>query len=194
MSLLFTVPAAPPPAPPKAPIVTVSAAISAGAQLTQTPGQKTIVIAERPSSMQDAEQLTQGASNVVAGLAYQERLAAQRAAAAAAAARAAAAAQAAPVSYQAPPAGVYSFAAIEQLWVSAGGPAWAEWSAATIAECESGGNPRAYNPSGASGIWQILGQVADFGGSLFDPMVNAVNAVAKFNASGQTFAQWVCTA
>ena len=91
-----------------------------------------------------------------------------------------------------PGAGIYSYGQLESLWVSAGGPSWAEASAATIAECESGGNPRAYNPSGASGLWQILGQVV--AGNIFDPMVNALNAVAKFRASGDTFAQWVCTA
>jgi hypothetical protein len=29
-------------------------------------------------------------------------------------------------------------------------------------------------------------------GNIWDPMVNARNAVSKFNASGQTWAQWVC--
>jgi len=88
--------------------------------------------------------------------------------------------------------GIYSYSQLESLWVSAGGPSWAQASAATIAECESGGNPRAYNPSGASGLWQILGQVVP--GDIFDPMVNAENAVSKFKASGDTFAQWVCQA
>jgi cell wall-associated NlpC family hydrolase len=89
-------------------------------------------------------------------------------------------------------AGIYSYGQIEALWVSAGGPASAEAAAASIAECESGGNPAAYNPSGASGLWQILGAVVP--GNLFDPMTNARNAVAKFMASGGTFGQWVCTA
>lgn len=88
--------------------------------------------------------------------------------------------------------GVYSYGALESLWESVGGPSWAAPAAATVAECESGGNPRAYNASGASGLWQILGAVV--GGDLFDPTVNAENAVSKFNASGQTFAQWVCQA
>jgi hypothetical protein len=48
----------------------------------------------------------------------------------------------------------------------------------------------AYNPSGATGLWQILGSVVP--GSLYNAYVNALNAVAKFRASGQTFAQWVC--
>jgi hypothetical protein len=74
--------------------------------------------------------------------------------------------------------------------VSAGGPSFAEAQAAQIAECESGGNPQAYNPSGATGLWQILGQVVP--GNLYDPFVNALNAVSKFKASGDTFAQWVC--
>jgi hypothetical protein len=90
--------------------------------------------------------------------------------------------------------GVLSFGQLEALWVDGGGPAWAEWRAARIAECESGGNRFAYNPSGATGLWQILGQVTDFGRSLTDPWVNVANAVAKFRASGDTFAQWVCQA
>ena len=92
----------------------------------------------------------------------------------------------------APPAGggIYSYSALESLWEAAGGPSFAASSAAAVAECESGGNPRAYNPSGASGLWQILGSVVP--GNLFDPMVNALNAVSKFRASNDTFAQWVC--
>ena len=95
-----------------------------------------------------------------------------------------------PVAPAAPAAGDFSFAALESLWRQAGGPSWAAAQAASIAECESGGNPNAYNPSGASGLWQILGQ--DVPGNIFDPLVNAENAVAKFRASGDTFAQWVC--
>jgi hypothetical protein len=90
-----------------------------------------------------------------------------------------------------PPAGTYSYAGLEQLWESAGGPAWAAPHAAEIAECESGGRVSAYNPSGASGLWQILGAVVP--GNLFSPFVNALNAVSKFRASGDSFAQWVCT-
>jgi hypothetical protein len=86
--------------------------------------------------------------------------------------------------------GSYSYSALEQLWMSAGGPSFAAAQAAQIAMCESGGDPRAYNPSGASGLWQILGQVV--GGDVFNPYTNALNAVSKFRASGDTFAQWVC--
>lgn len=97
----------------------------------------------------------------------------------------------APKTYTPPVAsGSFTTAGIESLWESAGGPAWAAPKAAEIAYCESGYNPAAYNPSGATGLWQILGAVVP--GNLDDPMVNAENAVAKFKASGDTFAQWVC--
>lgn len=93
----------------------------------------------------------------------------------------------------APPAraGTYSFTALERLWISAGGPAWAAAHAARIAECESGGRPDARNPSsGAAGLWQILG--LPFGGNPYDPFTNARMAVAKFRAAGNTFSPWVC--
>lgn len=88
------------------------------------------------------------------------------------------------------PAGIYGYAALEQLWDAAGGPSWAAPAAASVAQCESGGRSDAYNPSGATGLWQILGSVVS--GDLRDPMTNARNAVSKFNASGGTWAQWVC--
>jgi LysM repeat protein len=87
--------------------------------------------------------------------------------------------------------GVLTAAQVGTLWLEAGGPAWAEAHAEEIAYCESGYNTGAYNPSGATGLWQILGSVVP--GNLDDPLVNAENAVAKFKASGDTFAQWVCT-
>lgn len=101
----------------------------------------------------------------------------------------------------APPAGggILSAAQVEQLWAAAGGPAWAAPSAAAIASCESGDDPTnyygrseglSYTGTQAAGLFQILGQVVP--GNIFNPMVNALNAVAKFRASGDTFAQWVC--
>jgi hypothetical protein len=83
-----------------------------------------------------------------------------------------------------------SFSGLEALWVAGGGPAWAEYQAAEVGECESGGQQYAHNPSGADGYWQILGQVVP--GDIYDLMVNAENAVSKFEASGDTLAQWVC--
>ncbi len=100
-----------------------------------------------------------------------------------------------------PAAGIYSFSALESLWVRAGGPSWAEAAAASIAECESGGDPTnyygksagaPYTGTQAAGLWQILGQVV--AGNIFDPYVNALNAVSKFRSSGDNFSQWVCTA
>jgi hypothetical protein len=96
----------------------------------------------------------------------------------------------APAPAQAAYSGVLTAAEVGQLWLDAGGPSWAEPKAEEIAFCESGYNTSAYNPSGATGLWQILGSVVP--GNLDNPVVNAENAVAKFKASGDTFAPWVC--
>jgi hypothetical protein len=90
----------------------------------------------------------------------------------------------------APTSGVLTPAQVGALWLEAGGPAWAEGAAESVAACESGDNTGAMNPDGAAGLWQILGQVVP--GNLFDGLVNARNAVAKFSASGDTWAQWTC--
>jgi len=79
----------------------------------------------------------------------------------------------------------YSFSQLEQLWISAGGPRALAPVMAAIALAESGGNPAAYNPSGASGLWQILGAVNPKDqGSLFNPQVNAHEAVLKYKSQG----------
>jgi len=129
----------------------------------------------------------------LAHMAYLKRLAREKAAREAAAAYAAAhPLKVSRDTFSAPAvtSGPLTTAAVESLWDQAGGPSWAAPKAAEIAYCESGYNPRAYNPSGASGIWQILGQVVS--GNIFDPYVNAENAVAKFRAAGDTFSAWVC--
>jgi lysozyme-like protein len=78
---------------------------------------------------------------------------------------------------------------LENLWMSAGGPGGGTAHvAAAIALAESGGNPMARNPSGASGLWQILGQVVP--GNIFNPFVNALNAVKKYRDAGG-FSPWV---
>lgn len=84
--------------------------------------------------------------------------------------------------------GMLSCGGLEQLWEEAGGSSAVAETAAAIAMAESGGEQDAYNPSGASGYWQILGSVVS--GDLFDPLVNAENAVAKYNAAGG-FSPWV---
>lgn len=87
---------------------------------------------------------------------------------------------------------VYSYAQLETLWINAGGPSSLAPVAAAIAEAESGGNSDAFNPSGASGLWQILGN--PFPGNPFDPATNAKMAVAKWRSNPQgsdNFSPWV---
>ena len=71
---------------------------------------------------------------------------------------------------------------LESLWVAAGGPRSLAHLMAAIAMAESGGNAGAHNPSGASGLWQILG--LPFPGNPFDPLTNARMAVAKWRTQG----------
>lgn len=86
----------------------------------------------------------------------------------------------------------YTYAQLEGLWINAGGPRDQAATAAAIAEAESGGNSDARNPSGASGLWQILGN--PFPGNPFDPATNARMAVAKYKQApggGDNFSPWV---
>jgi phage-related protein len=78
--------------------------------------------------------------------------------------------------------GIFDAGALRALWIKAGGNPSLAGTMADVALAESGGNPNARNPSGASGLWQILGQLVP--GNIFDPMVNALNAVAKFKLQG----------
>ena len=85
--------------------------------------------------------------------------------------------------------GSWTLPGLEGLWRSAGGPGgMIAHIAGAIALAESGGNPLAHNPSGASGLWQILGQVRP--GNIFNPFVNALNAVTKYRDAGG-FRPWV---
>jgi hypothetical protein len=84
----------------------------------------------------------------------------------------------------------YGYSGLKALWRGAGGPSWAAPRAARIAICESGGRIYAHNPSGASGLWQILG--LPFAGNPYNPYTNARMAVVKFRAAGNSFAPWVC--
>jgi len=76
----------------------------------------------------------------------------------------------------------YSYGELEDLWIQAGGPPRLAPLMAAIAMAESSGDPGARNPSGASGLWQILGQ--PFPGDVFDPLTNARMAVAKWQTQG----------
>ena len=79
----------------------------------------------------------------------------------------------------------YSYGELETLWINAGGPKALAPLMAAIAEAESSGNPNAYNPSGATGLWQILGAVNPSDqGSLTNPQVNAHEAVLKYQSQG----------
>jgi hypothetical protein len=84
--------------------------------------------------------------------------------------------------------GNWSLTGLERLWDSAGGPPSKAHIAAAIALAESGGRPQARNASGASGLWQILGQV--FPGNIFNPFINAENAVTKYR-DAHGFTPWV---
>lgn len=79
-------------------------------------------------------------------------------------------------------AGAFNLAQLAALWIKAGGPGGIAQLMAHVAMAESGGDPNARNASGASGLWQILGQLV--GGNIFNPMVNALNAVAKYRTQG----------
>jgi hypothetical protein len=84
--------------------------------------------------------------------------------------------------------GAFGKSALAGLWIGAGGPSPLARIAAAIALAESGGNPNAHNPLGATGLWQILGQVVP--GNLYNPAVNAANAVKKWRDAGG-FSPWV---
>jgi hypothetical protein len=73
-------------------------------------------------------------------------------------------------------------AQVEHLWIAAGGAPALAHQMANIAWSESGWQTGARNASGASGLWQILGD--PFPGNPFDPLTNARMAVAKEHAGG----------
>lgn len=80
---------------------------------------------------------------------------------------------------------VFTYAQLEGLWIDAGGPKALAPLMAAIAKAESGGNSDAENPSGATGVWQILGAVyAKDQADLKNPQVNAREAVAKYKTQG----------
>lgn len=65
-----------------------------------------------------------------------------------------------------------------------------------VIACESGGNPSAYNPSGASGLFQVMPNwQRKFGGDLFDPANNVRIAKILFDdgaSRGWRWSHWVC--
>lgn len=78
----------------------------------------------------------------------------------------------------------YSYAQLEEIWIQAGGNRAMAPLMAAIAEVESGGNPDAENPSGATGLWQMEWPLyrgfvpgADSRQAYHNPMINARAAV-----------------
>jgi hypothetical protein len=81
----------------------------------------------------------------------------------------------------------YSFSQLEQLWEQAGGSSALASYAAATAIIESGGNPDAYNPSGATGLWQIEYPGSDVLGYSSSELDDAAdNAKAAVALSGNT--------
>src|SRR5215475_8671640 len=85
-----------------------------------------------------------------------------------------------------PGGGRYSYAELEGLWIGAGGPKRLAPLMAAIAMAESRGIPGARNPSGATGLWQILGRPNNWHGpyNMTDPEQNARAAVLKWQQQG----------
>jgi hypothetical protein len=75
----------------------------------------------------------------------------------------------------------YNFSQLEQLWINAGGSRSLAPLAAAIGIVESGGNPDAYNPSSASGLWQLISSnwhlIPGGEANRFNPSDNAIGAV-----------------
>ncbi len=78
----------------------------------------------------------------------------------------------------------YSYAQLEEIWIQAGGNRAMAPLMAAIAMVESGGNPDAENPSGATGLWQMEWPLyrgfvpgADSRAAYHNPLINARAAV-----------------
>ena len=143
--------------------------------------------AERAAQQQAAEQQA-----AAARAAQQQALAAQQAAQAAQA-QAQAVSRQAQAQVSAAPAG-----SIQQIIVNAftpQGQAAVDWGL-RIAKCESGYNPYAQNPSGASGLFQFMPSTfantppGRAGGSIWDPTANAQAAAWMYSQGRQ--AEWEC--
>ncbi len=84
------------------------------------------------------------------------------------------------------PGGMFSAQQMSKLWAATGGPRSQAHVAGAVGMAESGGDPNAVGPptqwGQAKGLWQILGQVV--GGDIFDPTVNAKNAIKKYTDAG----------
>jgi hypothetical protein len=91
----------------------------------------------------------------------------------------------------------YTYAQLEGLWIKNGGPKAEAPVAAAIALAESGGCTAAQNPTDNNGtqtswgLWQISnGTHAMPVPNIYDPSVNAQQAVAKYKDAGNAFSPW----
>jgi hypothetical protein len=92
---------------------------------------------------------------------------------------------------------LYDFAQLEQLWVSAGGPASEEQTAAAIALAESDGCSTDLNTTDNGGTQTSYGIWQESNGThrppvanILNPKVNAREAVAKYDGAGDSFSPW----
>lgn len=83
--------------------------------------------------------------------------------------------------------GTLGCAALESLWVRAGGPSWAATVAASVAMAESAGQQYATGPAGERGYWQISPDHGPL--STYDPLGNARAAVA-ISSGGRDWSAW----
>jgi hypothetical protein len=83
------------------------------------------------------------------------------------------------------PAALYSFGALEHLWMAAGGSGRRAAHAACIAEHESGGNARAISRTNDWGLWQIH----NGGPRMLNPAANAATAV-RMSHNGTNWSAW----
>jgi hypothetical protein len=70
---------------------------------------------------------------------------------------------------------IYSCSDLEVLWTTEGGAKDEAFTAAEIAEAESGGNPNALSPTDDRGLWQINASHGSL--STFNPQANAKAAI-----------------
>ena len=159
-----------------------------GRRARHVPNRK-VILATRKTPNPKLSTLTVAAAGCAAAVAAIAPGAATSAATAASATGPAAAAEphqgAVLDAYTRPLTAVYSFAALEHLWIAAGGSGRTASHAACIAEHESGGNPNAISRTNDWGLWQIH----NGGRRMLNPAANAATAV-RMSHNGTNWSAW----